>query len=75
MAFNLLSNKKGFKGNILNAPFSKGFILVEILIVIAIIGALTAIAASGISALVETFKFKSTIREIGTTVLVARLKA
>jgi len=51
-----------------------GFTLVEILIVIAIFGVLTAIAAPGISAWVETFKFKNTIREIGITMQLARMK-
>ena len=42
---------------------------------IAIIGLLTAIAAPGISAWVETFKFKSTIREITITMQLARMNA
>jgi prepilin-type N-terminal cleavage/methylation domain-containing protein len=110
LAFKLLSNRAGFKGINLSAPFPKGFTpleipgagsrgnlkksctfshwvhfpcerlltgftLVEILIVIAIFGVLTAIAAPGISAWVETFKFKNTIREIGITMQLARMKA
>jgi len=75
LAFKLLSNREEFKGNNLSARFSKGFTLVEILIVIAIFGVLTAIAAPGISAWVETFKFKNTIREIGITMQLARMKA
>jgi type II secretion system protein H len=75
LAFNLLSKRQEFKGNNLSARFSKGFTLVEILMVIALIGLLTAIAAPGISAWVETFKFKNTIREIGITMQLARMKA
>ena len=64
--------------NGMNAPSESllmGFTLVEVLIVIAIFGVLTAIAAPGISAWVETFKFKNTIREIGITMQLARMKA
>ena len=63
--------------NGINSPCESllmGFTLVEILIVIAIFGVLTAIAAPGISAWVETFKFKNTIREIGITMQLARMK-
>jgi len=56
LASNLLCRKEGFKGNALSARCSKGFILVEILIVIAIICILTAIAVPVISAWGETFK-------------------
>ena len=75
LALNLLSKGEKFKGNNLSARFSKGFTLVEILIVIALIGILTAIAAPNISAWVETFKFKNTKREIGITMQLARMKA
>jgi prepilin-type N-terminal cleavage/methylation domain-containing protein len=75
LAFKLLSNRQELKGNNLSARFSKGFTLIEVLIVIAIFGVLTAIAASGISGWVETFRFKNTIREIGITMQLARMKA
>ena len=42
---------------------------------IAVISVLTAIAAPNISAWVETFKFKNTIREIVITMQLARMKA
>ena len=42
---------------------------------IAIVGLLTVISASGIRAWVETFKFKSTIREIAITMQLARMNA
>ena len=68
----------GVKKHGVNSPCERlltGFALVEILIVIAIFGVLTAIAAPGISAWVETFHFKNTIREIGITMQLARMKA
>jgi prepilin-type N-terminal cleavage/methylation domain-containing protein len=74
LAFKLLSIREELKGNNLSARFSKGFALVEILIVIAIFGVLTAIAAPGISGWVETFRFKNTIREIGIMMQLARMK-
>ncbi|WAC06330.1 MAG: GspH/FimT family pseudopilin [Thermodesulfobacteriota bacterium] len=75
LAFKLQSNKPEFKGNNLSARFPKGFTLVEILIVVAIVGFLTAMAATNISVWVEAFRFKNTVREIGITMQLARMKA
>ena len=75
LAFKLLAKKSVLNGNNLSARFFKGFTLVEIVIVIAIFGVLTTIAAPGISRWVENFKFKNTIREIGITMQLARMKA
>ncbi|MDD1763599.1 MAG: hypothetical protein LUQ70_02665 [Methanobacteriaceae archaeon] len=48
--------KEKFKGNALSTSCSKCLTLVKILIVIAVIGILTAVVALGIIAWVATFK-------------------
>ena len=75
LAFKLLSKRPEFKGNNLSAPLSKGFSLIEMLMVIVIVGILTAMAAPNISAWVEAFRFKNSVREIGITMQLARMKA
>jgi Tfp pilus assembly protein FimT len=52
-----------------------GFSFVEALIVIGLIGLLTTIAVPGFKAWIENFKFKNSVREIGITMQLARMKA
>lgn len=75
LALKLLSTETEFKGNSLKARSSGGISLVEMLIVMVLVGILTAIAVPNVSAWVETFRFKNTVREIGITMQLARMKA
>ena len=75
LAFNLLYKVTEIKGKKLTARFSKGFTLVEALIVVVIAEVLTVIAAPGINSWLDSFELKSAVREIGITMQLARMKA
>jgi prepilin-type N-terminal cleavage/methylation domain-containing protein len=64
-----------FKPNAIRRPSAAGFSLVELLVVVAIIGAMAAVGLPAIGRYIRNFRIKAATQQVATEINVARSKA